>query len=175
MWRRWDPHVHLPGTLLNDQYGAVSLDDALERLASREPVIEVVGVTDYWTTATFRRAQNADDKGVGARITTLFPNVELRLDVPTTKGAGINLHLLCAPDEVDSLDRFLGALEFSWRDRLYRADEAGLIALGRDFAGDGSLTARDACRGSAQASSRSASRFFESSSALMHGLRSTAS
>ena len=146
IWRRWDPHVHLPGTLLNDQYGAVSLEEALETLATREPAIEVVGVTDYWTTASFRRAKEAWQQGTGSRISALFPNVELRLDVPTTKGAGVNLHLLCPPDEVDALDRFLGALEFSWRDSIYRADHAGLIALGRDLSGNSTLEEEAALR-----------------------------
>ena len=139
LWRRWDPHVHLPGTLLNDQFSDLTIEQALDTLASREPSIEVIGVTDYFTTASFRRALHAWEAGAGGSIRTLFPNVELRLDVPTTRGTGVNLHLLCPGDEVDGLDRFLGSLEFSWNDRLFRADAPGLIELGRKFTKDPEL------------------------------------
>src|SRR6266542_1403496 len=95
IWRRWDPHTHVPGTILSDQYGEVAVAEALDVLAAREPPIEVVGVTDYATTQGFREAQAAWEEGAGSGIRLLFPNVELRLDVPTTRGSGLNLHLLC--------------------------------------------------------------------------------
>ena len=56
VWRRWEPHVHLPGTLLNDRFGAMSTAEALDTLDACDPPIEVVGVTDYFSTASFRRA-----------------------------------------------------------------------------------------------------------------------
>lgn len=132
-WSRWDPHVHLPGTILNDQFQDMSVAGALETLASRRPAIEAIGVTDYMTTASFRRAVAAHEQGAGRSIRFLFPNVELRLDNATSNERGVNLHLLCRPEDVDGLDRFLGSLEFTWSERVYRADRAGLILLGRDF------------------------------------------
>ena len=133
LWRRWDPHLHLPGTRLNDQFGNLDIGDALDLIATREPAIEAIGVTDYLTTSSFRRALAAWSTGRGSGIKLLFPNVEVRLDIPTSHGSGVNLHFLCAPEEVNELDRFLGGLEFSWRSRPYRADEVGLMQLGRDF------------------------------------------
>ena len=115
------------------------MEEALERLAACSPEIEAIGVTDYFTTRSFRRALAARQGGAGSTIQLLFPNVELRLDVPTAKGAGVNLHLLCPPEEVDALDRFLGNLEFSWAGRSYRADHPGLIALGRAFRNEADL------------------------------------
>lgn len=132
VWRRWDPHVHLPGTALNDQFGSMSVAEALNVLADRTPRIEAVGVTDYLTTDAYRLAAAAAKGGSGSGL-YLFPNVEVRLDIPTARGSGVNLHLLTDPSQVDGLDRFVGSLEFSWRDRTYRADAQGLTELGRDF------------------------------------------
>src|SRR4051794_11468082 len=97
-WRRWDPHVHLPGTVLNDQFGETTVPEALEVLAARVPRIEAVGVTDYLSTASFRRASAVHAEGAGRSIRFLFPNVEVRLDNATGSGAGVNLHLLCPPE-----------------------------------------------------------------------------
>lgn len=144
LWRRWDPHVHLPGTLRNDGFGDMSVADALEILASRSPAIEVVGVTDYGTTASFREAQQAHDAGAGASIGLLFPNVELRMAYATNRGAAVNLHLLCAPEHVDELDRFLTRLEFTYQDRTYRVEPAEFILLGRAVRSDDSLDERAA-------------------------------
>lgn len=139
LWRRWDPHVHLPGTVLNDQFGAMTVAEALEALGGREPGIGAIGVTDYLTTASYRRAADALCAGVAPSIRFAFPNVELRLDNATSADRGVNVHLLCAPEEVDRLDHFLGGLEFSWSERTYRADRAGLVSLGRDYANDPEL------------------------------------
>ncbi len=29
LWRRWDPHLHLPGTLHNDNFGSLTVVAAL--------------------------------------------------------------------------------------------------------------------------------------------------
>ena len=44
---RWDPHLHAPGTLLNDQFGG-DWDAYLDRIEKSEPRIEALGVTDYF-------------------------------------------------------------------------------------------------------------------------------
>lgn len=133
LWRRWDPHVHFPGTLHNDQFGDLSIAAALDSLAARTPAIEVVGVTDYFTTATFRRVQAEHASGSGSSLQLLFPNVELRLSHATRAKAAINVHLLCAPDEVDGLDRFLRELTFTYQDQTYRCQDSDLILLGRAY------------------------------------------
>jgi hypothetical protein len=59
LWRRWEPHVHLPGTLHEDRYNGMTIEEAWDELGSRSPRIESVGVTDYFTTRTFRAADAA--------------------------------------------------------------------------------------------------------------------
>ena len=139
LWRRWDPHVHLPGTVINDQFGDMPLTDALKQLAGAQPLIEAIGVTDYFTTASYRCAAAALATGIAPGIRLAFPNVELRLDNATSSNHGVNIHLLSSPDEADQLDHFIGGLEFSWSEKLYRADRDGLIRLGRDYSANASL------------------------------------
>jgi putative AbiEii toxin of type IV toxin-antitoxin system len=113
----------------------VTIGEALDLLGSREPRIEVVGVTDYCSTRLFRQARAAMANGHGRGIAMLFPNVELRLTQQTSRGSGVNLHLLCAPDQVDRLDGFLGKLSFSFLNDTYPCSAQGLIDLGSAMAG----------------------------------------
>jgi len=132
-WRRWDPHVHLPGTLLENHFQETTIEEALDALAGCSPAIECVGVTDYFTTRSFRAADAAWKKGSGSKLRYLFPNVELRLNDATAIGAGVNLHVLAAPEDVDVLDDLLSRLRFSYQDTDYSANDAGLIKLGRAY------------------------------------------
>ncbi len=131
LWRRWDPHIHMPGTALSDQYGSATIAEALAVIAEQEPSIEVLGITDYLTTENFRETRNAWLEGPETSIKDLFVNVELRLWIKTQRDVAVNMHLLCAADHVDDLDRFLSGLEFhSLQDR-FRAERKDLVRLGR--------------------------------------------
>ena len=44
-WRRWDLHLHAPGTTLADQFG--DWDEFVEAVEAADPSIAVVGITDY--------------------------------------------------------------------------------------------------------------------------------
>ena len=44
VWRRWDPHIHTPGTAMNDQFGADAWDEYLSRIEQSEPKIELLGL-----------------------------------------------------------------------------------------------------------------------------------
>jgi ABC-type lipoprotein export system ATPase subunit len=79
------------------------------------------------------------EAGAGRGIAMIFPNVELRLSVATARGVGVNLHLMCAPEHVDELDRILSKLEHTTPQRDYSLTPADLVALGRFHAGDGAL------------------------------------
>lgn len=133
IWRRWDPHLHLPGTLHEDRFGELTVGQALDDLANCSPPIEAVGITDYFTTLSYRRAEQALRDGSGGGIELLFPNVEIRLAIPTRSGSAVNVHLMSAPDHVDWLDQFVAGLTFSWDDRVFHASDSGLIDLGRSF------------------------------------------
>jgi hypothetical protein len=46
-WRRWEPHIHAPGTVMNNQFsGPNAWDDYLTALEQATPIIEAIAVTD---------------------------------------------------------------------------------------------------------------------------------
>lgn len=52
VWHRWDPHVHAPGTLLNNQFtGEDPWGGYFDALEASDPPIRAVGVTVYYLTA----------------------------------------------------------------------------------------------------------------------------
>jgi hypothetical protein len=122
--------------LRNNNFKGTSVEGALDILASRSPAIEVVGVTDYFTTASFRRALVARDAGAGEGIRMIFPNVEVRLAHATSRNSAVNAHLLCAPNQVEELERFLHDLTFRHEDEDYHCTDEDLVRLGRSWRGE---------------------------------------
>jgi hypothetical protein len=132
-WHRWDPHLHAPGTLLNDQFGG-DWDKYLERIEQSEPRIEALGVTDYFCIDTYREARKRKAQGRLPDVRLLFPNVELRIDTKTTSDRAINIHLLFSPldpNHETEIERVLGHLTFNVGERDYACTRADLIALGK--------------------------------------------
>ncbi len=140
-WRRWDPHLHAPGTVLNNQFIGDVWDQYIDAVEQSEPRIEGFGVTDYYslddyeTVLTYQAAGRLPDVGL------IFPNVELRLPTATGKDHPVNLHLLISPetpDHVDQARRFLRTLKFDNAGESYACDRGDLIRLGK--AHDPSIT-----------------------------------
>ena len=139
-WLRWEPHVHAPGTIFNDQFKGdwASYLDALE---AADPPIRAIAVTDYYLVDTYRMVCAEKDKGRLSGCNLIFPNVELRLDVGTAK-SWINFHLLVSPEDynhVEELSRFLSRLSFQAYEDTFVCSVSDLTRLGRKA--DPSITA----------------------------------
>jgi energy-coupling factor transporter ATP-binding protein EcfA2 len=145
-WHRWEPHIHAPGTVLNDRYsGKDAWDKFLEAIEAATPTIRAIGLTDYCSIETYKRLRAAKEAGRLRECDVIFPNVELRLDVGTKKGNQVNIHLLVNPDaenHVEELERFLGRLKFSAHDDEFACTPPDLMRLGRSH--DPKGTADDA-------------------------------
>jgi hypothetical protein len=115
-WYRWEPHIHAPGTVLNDQFkGTDSWEGYLTALEAATPAIRAIGVTDYYSTESYERVCEAKRQGRLPGCDLIFPNIEMRLGIGTVKGKWVNLHLLVspeAPDHLVELKRFLARLSF---------------------------------------------------------------
>ena len=153
-WHRWEPHVHAPGTILNDQFkGADGWEDYLRALEAATPTIRAIGVTDYYSTESYERVTEAKRAGRLPGCDLTFPNIETRLGIGTVKGKWVNLHLLVSPEDPNhlvELKRFLARLTFAAHDDSFCCSKEDLIRLGRRH--DSTLTDPNAAleRGSEQ-------------------------
>lgn len=134
-WRRWEPHIHAPGTVMNNQFsGPSAWGDYLSALERATPVIEAVAVTDYYVTDTYEEVLRHKAAGRLPNTKLVFPNVELRLDVATAKGGFVNLHLFVSPEDpqhLEELRRLLSRLQFNVMQDRFDCTRADLIRLGK--------------------------------------------
>ena len=135
VWNRWDPHIHTPGTLLNDQYGGENpWESFLTKINKSQPPIRALGITDYYSIERYENVVRKRDAGLLPNISLIFPNVELRFGIETSKGSAVNVHLLFSPDDpshVEEINRFLHTLEFRYQSESYHCYKADLVRLGR--------------------------------------------
>ncbi|OBS10156.1 TrlF family AAA-like ATPase [Acidihalobacter prosperus] len=148
VWHRWDPHIHTPGTALNDQYsGSDPWPAFLDAIETSNPPIRAIGITDYFGIEGYEQVVNEKHRGRLSGVGLIFPNVELRLGIETRKASAVNIHLLFSPHDVDHVDRikrFLLEFEFIYLGESYRCQRSDLIRLGRAHNPD--LTDDDAAR-----------------------------
>ena len=133
-WHRWDPHIHAPGTLLNDQFGANDPWDAyLTAIENRTPKIEAIGVTDYYLTDTYEEFLRRKATGRLVGVKMIFPNIELRLDVAAKTGF-VNIHLLVSPEDrnhIAEVKRILMRLQLGAHDDRFHCTRDDLTKLGK--------------------------------------------
>jgi len=133
-WRRWEPHIHTPGTVLNNQFGAGDpWVNYLARLEQLTPKIEAIAVTDYYITDNYEEVLRQHSAGRLPEVQLIFPNVEVRLDVAARSGF-VNLHLLVSPEDPDHLTelrRILTRLQFNAYGDRFDCTREELIRLGK--------------------------------------------
>jgi len=132
-WRRWDLHVHTPGTALNDQFGGwEQYLDAIEA----QSTVRVLGVTDYLSIENYSTLRQHKVNGRIPNVDLLIPNIEFRIAPPTERATAINIHLLVSPDHANhetEIRNALGRLTWTYGARRYSCLPDQLVALGRAF------------------------------------------
>jgi ABC-type nitrate/sulfonate/bicarbonate transport system ATPase subunit len=135
LWHRWDPHIHTPGTILNDQFqGADPWDSWLTLVEDSSPLIEALGITDYLSLDSYEVALKHQQSGRLGNIKLIFPNVEMRFGIGTSRNSPINFHLLFSPDDIDHIEQikaFLRKLTFIDQAESYTCCMEDLIRLGK--------------------------------------------
>ena len=132
-WNRWDPHIHSPDTVLNDQFrGGDPWALYLDTLKAKSPRIRAIGVTDYYLTDNYEKVLQFKTTGRLPHVQLIFPNVEMRLDAAAQSGF-INIHLLVSPEEPDhvgELSRVLSRLTFSAFEDSFACTRDDLVRFG---------------------------------------------
>lgn len=135
-WRRWDLHIHTPGTKKNDRFSGATLDEKWDNFiqtinSSPEP-ISVVGITDYFCIQNYFKFKSLVENGtITKQFDLILPNIELRI-TPIAVSSPVNIHCIFNPDIADQIeDRFLSNLSFPHGGTTYNASRQSLIRLGR--------------------------------------------
>jgi hypothetical protein len=111
-WRKWDLHVHPPGTKLNDCYGKPSDLDRFCHALERSDV-QVFGITDYFSADGFYSVAGRFYELYPSSTKVLLPNIELRLnEVINGNHETVDLHLIFRPDAPQTkIERLLRELK----------------------------------------------------------------
>ncbi len=140
LWHRWEPHIHIPGTLHNDQFrGEGAVEKFLKGVNDASPRIRALGITDYSVLDSYKLALEWHRQGRLPGVDILFPNIELRFSVSVGKGSPINVHLLVSPEDADHIEqaeRFLNELTFKYGGETLHCTHDDLIRLGRAHKSD---------------------------------------
>jgi energy-coupling factor transporter ATP-binding protein EcfA2 len=135
IWHRWEPHIHTPGTVLNNQYGGgTTLEDFVRKIESSNPSIKALGITDYYSIDRYEEIYNLKQTGKLKDVDLIFPNIEIRFAIGTSANNPINAHLLISPDDINHIEqarRFLRELTFSAYHETFHCDKNDLIKLGK--------------------------------------------
>lgn len=134
-WRRWDLHVHTPGTAMADLFEGDW--NAYLMAVENQTDVAVIGVTDYMSIANYSRMLREKAAGRLANIKLLIPNIEFRATPGTVKGKALNVHVLVDPIDPgheQNILEALGRLTFTYNKRPYACVPGDLMALGRSHA-----------------------------------------
>ncbi|MFC1885457.1 TrlF family AAA-like ATPase [Thermodesulfobacteriota bacterium] len=115
-WRKWDLHIHAPGTKLNDQFKS---DDGnvwkeyCQRL--HESDVKAFGIADYFSADGYFSARAEFQERYPDPDMVFFPNIELRTnDVVNKNQEEVNIHLVFnpfRPDHEEKIKLFLMSLK----------------------------------------------------------------
>lgn len=112
-WRKWDLHLHPPGTHLNESYGTSDEDWQRYCQILEDSDVVVFGITDYFSLDGYFACHKRFTEQFPDSNKVLFPNIELRLN-ETVNGEvqEVDLHLLLRPGlDQETGNRLLAALK----------------------------------------------------------------
>lgn len=116
-WRKWDLHVHVPGTRLNNGYVLPDREDPDDEFCRllHESDVYAFGLTDYFSLSRYFEIKKRYFELYPDCTKLLLPNLELRLPVAVNKaGQAVNLHVIFNPDLTEAQGKkFLDRLKTS--------------------------------------------------------------
>jgi energy-coupling factor transporter ATP-binding protein EcfA2 len=116
-WRKWDLHLHSPGTKQNDQFKSPEGRDVWDEYCRRlhDSAVQAFGIADYFSADGYFSVREKYKGRYPESPKALFPNIELRTnDVVNAKQEEVNIHLIFnpfRPDHTDKIRSFLNSLK----------------------------------------------------------------
>ena len=147
-WRKWDLHLHAPGTKLNNQFAVdqAGWDEYCQRLHDSD--VHVFGIADYFSADCYVSTVREYKKRYSTSLKVFFPNIELRTNYVVNKAEQeVNVHLLFnpfQPDPESKIKSFLRALKITKTDSADRDIRASELLQTKDF--EGATTTREYIR-----------------------------
>ena len=144
-WRRWELHIHTPGTQKNDNFYGASYDEKWNKYyedihtyigTGEDPLknIAVIAITDYLSIDNYKKV--VADKRLPDSVKLVLPNVEMRIQ-PIANDSPINIHFLFNPDIIESVeDRFFSRIKFIYGATNFSASRSELIRLGKTISSE---------------------------------------
>lgn len=99
IWKRWDLHLHAPGTKLSDSYGGAS-EETLKRYveALEASDVQAFGITDYFSFDGYFAVLDAYGMHYPDGKKFFIPNIEFRLmETVSSDGRNVHTHVLIDP------------------------------------------------------------------------------
>lgn len=99
IWRRWDLHLHAPGTKLSDAFGGSSPENIEQYLRELEgSEVMAFGIADYFSFDSYFTVVSAYERLYRDGEKFFIPNLELRLtETVSSTGANVHAHVLIDP------------------------------------------------------------------------------
>ena len=139
-WRKWDLHLHAPGTKQNDQFKASDGGNVWDAYCQKlhDSDVQVFGIADYFSFDGYLEVLKEYKERYPDSPKVFFPNIELRTnDVVNKEQEEVNIHLLFNPFRSDhevKIATFLNILKTNKTDGTGRNLTAAELKLENDFA-----------------------------------------
>jgi hypothetical protein len=134
-WRKWDLHVHAPGTKLSDGYGSPPPWDDYCRTI-KESDVAVIGITDYFSLDSYFQFLEEYHARYPDSEKVFFANLELRLNETVNKAQEeVHIHLLFRPGiEKQTIVRLLEHLPVQYHEGTGRQRNCSELKTEQDCA-----------------------------------------
>ncbi|MDD5544943.1 MAG: AAA family ATPase [Acidobacteriia bacterium] len=146
LWRKWDLHLHGPGTKKNDQY-KTNAGDVLDAFCDRLEASDVAafGITDYFSADSYFAFIKRFNERHPHSTKIFFPNVELCTnDVVNAASEEVNLHIIFnpfVPNYESAIKKFLQQLDTNKTGSGNKKIKASELKMADDF--QSATTTRD--------------------------------
>ncbi len=114
-WRKWDLHLHVPFTKLNNQYSGENEKNIWDKFCQKieESDIQVFWITDYFSFDNHKKFYKEFKSRYPETKKVFFCNIEFRTETKNSDWENIQIHVIFSNKEstINKIDNFLTRLK----------------------------------------------------------------